>query len=257
LVEKDRLQVQARLWEPDAEAMLDEIGLARGARCVDLGCGAMGILGPLARRVGPEGKVYGVEMDARSLDGAAEYVKAERLPQVELREGDAFATGLPAGSFDLVHARLLLAPVGHHDDLLAEMLRLVKPGGVVAVEEPEPGSWHFYPRSVAFETLKEVMDAFLTMTGGDPSAGQKVFQMLRRAGLKGVKARSCVRSVQDAHPYMRMVIQGFTPLRAGVVDALLISERELDRAIADLEERIRDPDTRMTTFTLTQAWGTR
>ena len=44
--ELERLQLQARVWEPDAEVMLDQIGLQAGWRCLDLGCGAMGILGP-------------------------------------------------------------------------------------------------------------------------------------------------------------------------------------------------------------------
>src|SRR5215831_1583540 len=55
--ELERLQLQARVWEPEAETMLDHIGLEAGWHCLDLGCGAMGILGPLARRVGPSGQV--------------------------------------------------------------------------------------------------------------------------------------------------------------------------------------------------------
>jgi hypothetical protein len=133
----------------------------------------------------------------------------------------------------------------------------VKPGGVIAMQEPDPSSWHMWPRSVAFELLKETMDAYLLQTGGDPFAGQKIFFQLRRAKLKNVRTRAAVRSLQDGHPYMRMLVLGFSPLRSALVEAGLISERELDRAFEDLEARIADPDTRMTTFTLTQAWGTR
>ena len=68
--ELERLQLQARVWEPEAEAMLDRIGLAPGARCIDLACGAMGILRPLSRRVGPSGRVVGVDLDAKQLAGA-------------------------------------------------------------------------------------------------------------------------------------------------------------------------------------------
>ena len=140
---------------------------------------------------------------------------------------------------------------------MAEMLRLVKPGGLVVMQEPDTSSWHMYPRSVAFETLREIVGTYLTVLGADPSAGQKIFQMLRRARLKDVKARATVKSLQDGHPYMKMAILGLTPFREGLIDAYLITERELDRAVEDLEERLKDPDTRMTTFTLMQAWGTR
>jgi len=53
--ELERLRLQAQVWEPDAEALLDSIRVRRGWDCIDLGCGAMGILGPLSRRVGPDG----------------------------------------------------------------------------------------------------------------------------------------------------------------------------------------------------------
>jgi len=42
--EMERLRLQARAWEPDAETMLDRIGIQPGWSCVDVGCGAMGIL---------------------------------------------------------------------------------------------------------------------------------------------------------------------------------------------------------------------
>ena len=60
--ELERLQLQACVWEPEAEVMLAHIGLQAGWRCLDLGCGAMGILGPLSRRVGPEGQVTGIPL---------------------------------------------------------------------------------------------------------------------------------------------------------------------------------------------------
>ena len=62
-VERERLQLQARLWEPHVERMLDQIGIAPGSTCLDVGCGAMGILDPLSRRVGPRGRVVGIDIN--------------------------------------------------------------------------------------------------------------------------------------------------------------------------------------------------
>jgi hypothetical protein len=47
-----RLQLQARVWEPDAEALLDRIDPQPGWASIDLGCGAMGILGSLKKGLG-------------------------------------------------------------------------------------------------------------------------------------------------------------------------------------------------------------
>jgi ubiquinone/menaquinone biosynthesis C-methylase UbiE len=144
--ELERLQLQARVFEPDAEAMLDQIGIQSGWHGLDLGCGAMGILGPLSRRVGTSGKVVGLDVDPKLIDAARVLGQEEGWDNVELREGDALQTHLAPASFDVVHARFLLAPLWQHkDSLLREMLALTRPGGVVVLQEPDASSWTFYP----------------------------------------------------------------------------------------------------------------
>jgi ubiquinone/menaquinone biosynthesis C-methylase UbiE len=126
--ELERLQLQARVWEPEAEVMLDQIGLQAGWQCLDLGCEAMGILGPLSRRAGPTGRVVGVDLDVRQLAAARAFVQEAGLHNVEIMEQDAYHTGFPPQSFDLVHVRFVFAPSGRDEDLLGEMVALTKPG---------------------------------------------------------------------------------------------------------------------------------
>ncbi len=108
--EVERLQIQARAWEPEVETMLNEMGVGRGWRCIDIGCGPMGIIGPLARRKEPGGTVVALDKDALQLRAARQYAESEALRNVEFVEGDLFTVDLPAGAFDLVHARFVLAP---------------------------------------------------------------------------------------------------------------------------------------------------
>ena len=53
--EAERQAVQARAWENESKIMLDRIGVLQGWSCLDLGCGARGILGPLSRMAGDGG----------------------------------------------------------------------------------------------------------------------------------------------------------------------------------------------------------
>ena len=138
VAELERLRVQARVWEPEVEVMLEMIGVAPGWRCIDLGCGAMGILGPLSRRVGPKGEVTGVDMDAKQLAAARAYVAGEDLKNVKVLELDAYNTRLPRESFDLTHVRFVFAPVGRDADLLREMIALTRPGEPSRSKSPTP-----------------------------------------------------------------------------------------------------------------------
>src|SRR5260370_28964162 len=92
VAELERLQLQARVWEPDAEVMLVHIGLQAGWRCLDLGCGAMGILGPLSRQVGPTGQVIVVDLDAKQLAAARAYIQETGMHNLVIVVQDAYHT---------------------------------------------------------------------------------------------------------------------------------------------------------------------
>ena len=59
--------------------------------------------------------MIGVDADAQQLAGATRYVEAEGLANVQVLQRDAYDTGLPAASFDLVHVRFVFAPVGRDE----------------------------------------------------------------------------------------------------------------------------------------------
>lgn len=253
--ELERLRLQARVWEPEAEAMLDRIGVPEGAACLDLGCGGMGILGPLSRRVGAEGRVVGVDADDKQLEAARAYVRENGLTSVEIRKLDAYNTGLPDGSFDLVHVRFLFAPVGRDEELLSEMLRLTRPGGILAIQEPDATPWNCFPSSKAWDRLKAAILEAFRLGGGDFDAGQRTYGMLHDAGLRNVEMRAAVIALHDAHPYMRLPILFATSLRSRILEGGLMTEAELDGAIAECEEMLQRSQTSVLSFIVTQVWG--
>ena len=253
--ELERLRLQARVWEPEAEAMLDRIGVQPGRACIDLGCGAMGIVGPLSRRVGRQGRVVGVEIDPKQLAAARDYVEANGLGNVEILECDAYHTGLPRESFDLAHVRFLFAPVGRDDELLREMVALTRPGGLIAIEEPDATAWNCYPPDPHWDRLKQIILAAFRQGGGDFDVGQRTFTMLRSAGFEDIRARAAVVALHDAHPYMRLPVQFATSLRKRILDGALLGGQELDELIADCKRIAADPNTFMLSFIVTQVWG--
>jgi len=253
--ELERLTLQARVWEPEVEVMLDHIGIAEGAQCVDLGCGAMGILKPLSKRVGTNGKVVGVDVDAKQLAAARHFVQQENLSNTEIYELDAYHTELPDASFDFTQVRFVFAPVGRDDELLKEMLRVTKPGGILAIQEPDTHSWNPFPAHPAWHTLRTAILEAFKRGGGDFNAGQRTYHMLRRAGLEDVRIRAAVLALQNNHPYMRSPLQFASSLRSRIVDNNILSAEELDRVVAEVEQIVSHPETVIHTFTVTQVWG--
>src|SRR3954447_6825834 len=113
--ELERLQLQSKVWEPAGGRLLADLGDGDGKRALDVGCGSMGWLRLLSRWVGPTGSCVGTDTDERMLTAARAFVAGERLTAVELLQDDLFDSKLPEASFDLVHARFQLGPLGRFD----------------------------------------------------------------------------------------------------------------------------------------------
>ena len=145
--ERDRLRRQSSELRDHSALLLDRVGVAEGWQAVDLGCGPSGILDLLADRVGPAGRVVGLDFEPANVALAREFAVERGLANVEVMQGDAHRTGFPSASFDLAHARTLLINVPDPAVVVAEMVRLARPGGWVAVLEPDGGGSVCYPRT--------------------------------------------------------------------------------------------------------------
>src|SRR4051812_14686357 len=141
--ERDRLLRQAEQYEPPTNWLLDQIGVQPGWRAVDIGCGPIGILNLLSQRVGPRGKVVGLEREPRFVEMARAEIAKRDLGNVTVVQADGLNTGLEKSSFDLVHERLVLINVSAREAFLSEMLSLLRPGGAVALLDVGNVLWVF------------------------------------------------------------------------------------------------------------------
>ena len=92
----ERLQLLARARGADTIALLGRAGVGPGMRCVDLGCGGGNVAFELARLVGPEGSVAGIDIDAVKLDLAREAAAKQGLANVEFRAANVDEWDEPA-----------------------------------------------------------------------------------------------------------------------------------------------------------------
>jgi ubiquinone/menaquinone biosynthesis C-methylase UbiE len=118
-------------WDHYGAATVARLPLAPGDRVLDLCCGTGASAIPAARAVGPAGQVIGADVTEPPLAQARQ--RAAGLPQAEFRLGDATRTGLPAASFDAVVCVFGVFFVPGVPGFVAEMWRLVRPGGILAI----------------------------------------------------------------------------------------------------------------------------
>ena len=221
--ELERLQLQSLVWEPAGRQLLSKLGSGSGKRALDVGCGALGWLRILGEWTGPSGQVVGTEIDAGLLDAARSFLDAEGISNVELVVDDLFDSNLDPQSFDLVHARYVIAPLGRGPEQLASYKRLIRPGGSLALEEWDLASWHFNPPAPAAERLIGLLSEIFAGVGGE--AGRGLPELLRGIGVKEPEIDAHVIALKPGHPYLRLPLQFSVALESRLLERL--SEDEL------------------------------
>jgi ubiquinone/menaquinone biosynthesis C-methylase UbiE len=249
--EIERLRIQAEAMAPDTRTMLDRIGVQAGWRCLDIGCGPGGITRLLSERVGPGGRVVGLDMNEQFLAHA----RANAPPNVEFLRGDAYHSGLPDASFDLVHLRFVASTAGDPERLIREAMRLTQLGGVVALQEPDASTLNCHPPHPAWERLKEALLGAFAGVGADLTLARALYALARQAGLAEVQYRPFLIGVRSCDPMVDYLPSTVESLRGTVLRLKLMSETELSTALAECRAHLRDPGTVFTMYTVAQVWG--
>jgi len=241
--ESARLVRQAEELAADSAALLDRVGLLPGQSAIDLGCGPRGILDMLAGRVAPAGRVVGLDADPAHTAMAAEFAAARGLSGVEIITGDARSTGLPAGTFDLVHARTLLVNLSEPAEAAAEMTRLARPGGWVASTEPDTEHALCYPPHPAFDRLRDIFTVAFRRNGADPWIGRRVPELFRQAGLEHVAVEARVQMYPHGKSRRTIRLDLVQSMRPQVLEMGLATATELDDLDAAARAHLDNPHT--------------
>ena len=246
----DRFKLLADWFRPTTHALFDRMGIHPGMTCLDVGCGAADTTFELARRVGDNGRVVGIDIDDTILDRARE----DAPGNVELRAGD-IRTIAATREFDLVNARFVLDHLAQPLNALAKMKDMLRPGGIIGVECGDYSGWYIYPRSASFERIVELVTEQRARTGGAADAGAMLPVLLVEAGFTNVET-TIFQHVQLQGRYKRWVLSAITDERAAWMDALdLTDEAEIHRLREEMMALIEDPTTVMGTPRMVQCWG--
>lgn len=160
--------------------------LRRDSRVLDVGCGPGTITVDFAHYV-PEGHVTGLEPAEAVLAGARRLAEeagvADRVTFTS--EGNIFKLPYADHSFDVVHVHQVLQHCGRQPEALAEMARVLKPGGVIAARETDYDTFRFYPDHPRFQdTLCHAYETAARHNGGEPNAGRRLLTWAKQAGLQ-------------------------------------------------------------------------
>ncbi len=253
--EQRRLQQQSLDFAEQSAWLLDQAGIQPGWRVIDVGCGPRGVLDLLAARVGPSGRVVGLEQNAEHAALAETFVRTEGLETVTIVHGDVVGNDLPKGSFDLAHERTVLTNVPDPEVALGAMVELVRQGGVVACQDPDQSARVCDPPHPAWDRLTQLLFEAWRRNGADPLLGRRLPGMMRRAGLENVAVNLYAVETGVNHPRRFTFLTFIDNLREAILVDGLIRAEELDQNVRALRAHLEDPETTVISGLFYQVWG--
>ena len=208
---------------------LEALSLGAGDRVLDIGCGPGLLVHDMALTVGPTGCVIGLDISQPMLDLAIQ--RCAGIDHAELREGNAAALGEADASLDAVACTQVLLYVDDAAKALAEMARVLKPGGRLAVLETD---WRGAILHSGDHALTERIFAAWDRAVTNPNLPAYLSPLLRHAGFDAIRVEA-IPIVNASYAPANFSAYTIKSLAANAVKHEAITEDEAANWQADLK----------------------
>ncbi|TGY89904.1 methyltransferase domain-containing protein [Marinicauda algicola] len=197
-----RLGTQHAVWRETALKAWSRAGLKPAMAVADIGCGPGYAALDLAAAVGPQGRVIGVDQSRTFLKVLRERAAGQGLSNVETVESDLAHLDLAPESLDMIFVRWVLSFVPEPEAALARMVRALKPGGAIVLQEY--GCYRTFrvePHEPVLDRFLDAVEASWKAGGGDANVARRLPGALVDAGCEVAQMTPLVFAAQRGEPF--------------------------------------------------------
>jgi SAM-dependent methyltransferase len=222
-------------------------------RIADFGCGVGLTTRMLAEMTGRGGSAVGIDVHAAQLDEARRICANGGLTNTSFLQADACDTKLPDNSFDLVYCRFLLLHLPNPQACLREMRRVLKPGGILFVEDGDLASAESIP-ATAINAFAELFTRLAPARGLNYSLSRNLFPMVKAAGFSqpAIEIHQPAIIDGDGRFFLKWSVEEAGP---ALISAGIVSQEVLERTLAEMQLAMDDPEVLILPPRMSLVWG--
>jgi SAM-dependent methyltransferase len=180
------LRNQTRLLWSQEKELLKKHGLREGMRIADICCGCGDVALLIARELKPS-FVVGVDHSVPAIEYALGLQREFNVRNVDFRLGDATALMMEDELFDFVLCRLSIQIFSKPEEILRELVRILKPGGRVYLLGEDYDLIVGYPNDAEIRAVYDKAGEYGTRVGMDLYNGKKLYSVLTGLRMSGIK----------------------------------------------------------------------
>ena len=199
------------------DVYLDALGIAPGEQVLDVGCGTGVVTREAARRVGPCGRVIGLDPSPLMLSVAEDIAANEGVAdQTEFRVGDARELPFDEATFDVLLAITALSHTTDAEQAIPGMVRVLRPGGRIGILDLDTTSWII---SHPDRELTVRIGATAATIATDGWLARRLPGLLESAGIEAIRVRAFTPLEQDPAAFYAKLAERWAEaaLRAGSI----------------------------------------
>ncbi len=245
--EQERLALMNRLLN---HSSLRELSLRPGERILEVGSGLGQFAREMARQVGPGGRVLGIERSGEQIaEGERRARREGEEGLIEMRRGEALTPPLAEaewGSFDVAHARFLLEHVPDPLGVVRAMVRAVRPGGRIVLEDDDHDVLRLWPEPPGFTALWCAYTRTFDRLGNDAYVGRRLVALLKEAGATPRRVTSLFYGACPGMANFEGTVENVIALLVGARDPIvtggLLDSGFFEEAVGALRKWVHRPD---------------
>jgi len=238
---KNNLDLQHEILKKESFTQLKEAGLAQDMVVWDIGCGSGAMTEHLAKVVGGEGLVYAMDASEAQIKVAKDRIESAGYKNVRFIVGDINdVDNSKYKKADIVYSRFLLMHVDDPQKVIKIMTSLLKPGGVVSLQESSMNSFVENNNDASINKYYGLIIAYADLKGFDYNIGRKLAKICDEVGAFS-KVKQYTKNYNTTDDIKKLLSQRLNELKDKFITSNLITEEEYMKLQIDVNGFLKDP----------------
>jgi len=237
------LNLQHKMLEKNSIEQLKKAGLRQGMVVWDVGCGSGEMTEYIASVVGNSGYVYAMDVSEDQIKVAKKRIEDAGYKNVSFVVGDILA--INNNNFkkaDIVHSRLLLMHVKNANKAIHNMISLLKPSGVVTLEESSMDSMKDSCKNISLEKYYKLLVDYAKLRNTDYNIGRKLPSLCADLNIFSKIEYYVTKFDLSSSNGRHLLLSRFDEVKEKLVDTRLASKEEMDKIKNDIIYYFKNPN---------------